>query len=208
MGTRGLLGFVADKREVFTYNHWDSYPEGLGLMVLGFLRQLVKDDAVESAARRVRELLVVDEHTPITPEMIERLKPWTDTGVGRAMHLADQPPDSWYQLGRKAQGDPDAILSAGVAEDSADFALDSLFCEWAYVIDFDEQVLEVYQGFQEQPPTAGRWVGKIDPEALERRSSLGSTYYPINQVAVFSLASLPIDDEFLDTVQGPSDAEG
>ena len=33
------------------------------------------------------------------------------------------------------------------------FAADSLFCEWAYVLDLDREVLEVYEGFQKKPTT-------------------------------------------------------
>jgi hypothetical protein len=34
--------------------------------------------------------------------------------------------------------------------DSKGFLSDSLFCEWAYIINLDKEVLEVYEGFQEE----------------------------------------------------------
>lgn len=71
MGTRGFVGFVVDGQEKIGYNHWDSYPGGLGLSVLTWLRSAVAD--VDRLTAKVRELRVVsDDETP-TDEDIERL---------------------------------------------------------------------------------------------------------------------------------------
>ena len=40
MGTRGVTGFVADGKWYVTYNHFDSYPEYLGMQVLNFAKKL------------------------------------------------------------------------------------------------------------------------------------------------------------------------
>lgn len=157
METRGFVGFVVDETAKITYNRWDSYPEGLGAKVAEFVHQLGADDAVKSAADRARQLKVVTNAVLPTDEQIAALAPWTDTGVG---NRADRP--DWYQVLRRTQGDPDAILSAGYIEDASDFPLDSLYAEWGYLIDFDAQQVEVYKGFQSDGPKAGRWAGKDD----------------------------------------------
>ncbi len=184
MSTRGLYGFVIDGTVKVTYNHSDSYPDWLGRNVLEFVRQLVKDGAVDSAAQRVHDLRVVTDETPVTDEDIETLRPWTNISVGSRRERPD-----WYQLLRDTQGNPDAILSSGYISDGADFALDSLFCEWGYVVDFDAGVLEVYRGFQKAQPTAGRWVG------TEQTGSSG--YWAINRVEAFPFAELPEVDDFI-----------
>ena len=41
--------------------------------------------------------------------------------------------------------------------DSADFLKDSLFCEWAYIINLSTKRLEVYRGFQVRKPSPNRY---------------------------------------------------
>ncbi len=146
MGTRGVMGFVVDGQEKLAYNHWDSYPSGTGVDVLKWLReQDATKLAVQAAAIRV-----IDGATPPTPEDVDRLAPWTDLGVSRGST------QDWYCLLRGTQGDMAAMTQAGVMEDAGTFPLDSLFCEWGYVVDLDAGTFEVYEGFQEKPHDAGQ----------------------------------------------------
>lgn len=186
MGTRGFITFVADGREVTSYNHFDSYPEGLGMSVLTWLRASL--DAFDVMRDRVKALRVVDDESKPSAEDIERLRKFADT------HVDDRRLDNWYVLLRETQGNPHAMLEAGVIEDASNFPLDSLFAEWGYVIDLDEMVFEVYEGFQEHPHRKGRFAGR---ELAERPDSSVGTYYPVKLVASWPLAELPSDDELL-----------
>lgn len=42
--------------------------------------------------------------------------------------------------------------------DSKEFLSDSLFCEWAYIINFDEEVFEIYKGFNKDESAYGRYA--------------------------------------------------
>lgn len=64
--------------------------------------------------------------------------------------------DENYSKYRAMQGDLAEMLRSGVMLDGHEFALDSLFCEWAYILDFDQNVLEVYRGFVKKQGT-GRY---------------------------------------------------
>jgi hypothetical protein len=178
MGTRGFIGFVVDGIEKIIYNHFDSYPGGLGIDVLEWLAnaELAK---TKDQARSLRMVKRGDEPTAAD---IQRLRRFADTGVSTGQL------DEWYVLLRKTQGDPALILEAGVAEDAIEFPKDSLFCEWGYLIDFDVDRLEVYRGFQHSSPSAGAWQGG-GPDK--------NGYYPVTLAASWPLSSLPTSEQFL-----------
>jgi hypothetical protein len=70
MGTRGFLGFVLQDKEYITYNHFDSYPSGLGDAVLQWLRGEVENGqaGLDSIRQRVAALtLITDEDAEPTP---------------------------------------------------------------------------------------------------------------------------------------------
>ncbi len=58
----------------------------------------------------------------------------------------------WYALLRHAQGNLNAYKHGlRYMIDNERFMQDSLFCEWAYVINLTDGVLEIYRGFQKTP---------------------------------------------------------
>jgi hypothetical protein len=176
MGTRGFVGFIIDGTEKITYNHWDSYPTGLGAQVVeAILSEHVTPDAV-------RELTMITDKVPPTPEEQRKLARWADTGVD------DGKLSNWYVLLRQTQGDIVAMLKAGYAEDASYFPLDSLFAEWGYILDMDTMTLEVYQGFQHSPHTAGRFASRTVTDEYARDNG----YYPCALIAVYPmLGGLP-----------------
>lgn len=181
MSTRGFIGFAVGGEVKIAYNHSDSYPDDLGRTTLGWLRALESSELEEYAARAAA-LRVVSPQSQPTDADIEALKNFYNPNVGGQ---SERP--TWYQLLREAQGAPGAMLRAGVIEDASTFPADSLFAEWGYVIDFDAQAFEVYQGFQKAPHAEGRFAA-MAPE--------NNGYFPVRLAASWPLKSLPTDAEF------------
>jgi hypothetical protein len=185
MGTRGLFGFQVDGLVKVGYNQYDSYPDGRGLQVLDFVRRNTTD-SVGPLIEKARRLKVVNDKINPTPADVVALQQYTNLEVS-AQSTAD-----WYCLTHHSHGDLQAILDCGYILDGADFAYDSLFCEWGYIVDLDNLCLDVYKGFNEAVPTEGIWAG-------DERHTRG--YYAINRVASFPFTSLPEPGAFLDQLE-------
>lgn len=209
MGTRGFVGFASGGKETFVYNHFDSYPSGLGLDVLTFANQVESWDAVREQAAGLKH---VSADVPPTQEDIDALAPWTNLSV------SERSTADWYCLLRETQGDIGAILTAGYAESAPAFPYDSLFCEWGYLFDLDLGILEVYEGFQKSVDPAGRfgrrysialnirtegtenYLGDLVPESAFRNE-----YKPVKLVAVYPLSALPSFDDMRALERGEDD---
>lgn len=211
MGTRGFITFVNGGVEKTTYNQFDSYPDGLGLTVLRQLQWKLgadlrdRDAAYVDGLARLRMLVerlrvVSQEATPVTSWDVGRLEGWTDTSVDTHDENGDRrTTPSWYQLLRGTQGDINEILSAGCMLDASEFPADSLFAEWGYIIDLDDEDLEVYEGFQQEAHDVGRFA---------KRKRAREAYAPVKRIASWPLNELPTDGEFLAATTGRTlDAE-
>ena len=197
MGTRGAWGFRVDGQDKLTYNHFDSYPDGLGrslLEQLGKRREARSSDWIENLKTQVRKLRIVHE-TDDEPSDADRdnLQEFCDPRVGSGG-------SGWYSLLRHTQGDMELTLRSGVMIDHNNFMLDSLFCEYAYVINLDESTIEMYKGFQTKPHTDGRYASNTPHE--DRKSA---EYYPVKLMATFPLTDIPHD--WMDKVDPPEDDE-
>lgn len=175
MGTRHLIAVYKDgKHRIAQYGQWDGYPEGQGRVVLEFL----KDEAAVWQLKTYR--LRDDEGVRfLTEDEIEKIG------------LEKNPLEHRPQLSRNLGADI-LHLAAKVDNlalvDSIQFAADSLFCEWAYVIDFDTNVLEVYKGFN-----------KLEPEGRFKdfKTEDDSEYRPITLIKTYDLGNLPSLGQFV-----------
>lgn len=140
MGTRGAFGIHRNGKTKATYNHYDSYPSGLGEDIVRSISQA----NVEKLNETFDNIILVSSDSKPTQEQIDECISYWDSGVSTGSTK------EWYSLLREAQGDLDAYVANGLKYmiDRQDFLKDSLFCEWAYIIDLDSNVLEIYKGFQ------------------------------------------------------------
>lgn len=110
--------------------------------------------------------------------------------------------DVWSDILKMVADSPDGLM----LQDDYMFAADSLFCEWAYVIDFDKNTFEIYQGFNNKPLDSSERFSGLYCKTNDKRDS-DDKYHPVKLVAAFSLSELPDTEEFLLECETP-DEEG
>lgn len=173
MGTRGCFGVRIDGVDKLLYNHFDSYPTGLGRDVARFARKVPKHSRALRGAARALRVIAPDAPPPSADEQ-QRLAKYADTTV------AEQSLASWYCLLRNTQGDLAAVLDAGVLIDARDFITDSLMCQYAYIVNFDQRRFEVYRGLQTKPHDKGRYAGSTPRSGYYACALIAS--YPLNKI--------------------------
>ena len=181
MGTRGIFGVRINGKDKITYNHFDSDPNWLGKCVVSDIRDVILPelDKYKQLAEAV-ELVSQSKHA--TKAEIEKYNITTKPDLG----VSEQSEDDWYCILRELQGCIAGSLQAGVMIDSHKFVKDSLFCEYGYMINFDENTFEVYEGFQKKKiKNGGRYHTK--------NSKSDEGYYPIALVTTFPLNDIPED---------------
>ena len=192
MGTRNLTVIVHNQEvKVAQYGQWDGYPDGQGLTLLAFLSSppftedlkkivLPKVRFQNEKDKKDKEMFLQSIGSKdgwMNMEQVEKYK------KKYPLHHRDVGGEILFKL-LESRFDEEIVLV-----NSYNFASDSLFCEWAYVIDYDTNTFEVYKGFN----TAGiseedRFFPLYDGE---------NDYYPVKIIASFPLDDLPDENEFL-----------
>jgi len=186
MGTRGAIGFFVNGKTKVTYNHFDSYPSGVGLDVLEFAEGNTWSDLTDMA----EGIEMLEQESNPSEELKEKAKQLGiyDDKVGL------QTDGDLYCLLHGAQGNLDTYAKLGAMVDDESFLGDSLFCEWAYIINVDDGVLEVYIGGNKKPDQEGRYAHfeEVDPPGYREE-----IYYGVVLVKEYPLDDLPDEKQFL-----------
>ena len=178
MGTRGAIGFRINGKDKIMYNHFDSYPSALGTDVVNFAKTILNNDSLR---KKIEELRAIKKDEAPSPEIIDKATKLDLIDLS----VSTQSLDDWYCVLRQAQGDLNKTLDIGIYEDNENFLLDSLFCEYAYIINFDEgeiPVIEFYKGFNKNRDAAGRYA---------KLSEQNTEYAGVRLVGKCSITNIP-----------------
>ena len=187
MGTRHLIAVQLDgEYKIAQYGQWDGYPEGQGMTTLHFLRSM-DEDKFKSALRN--SSFISDD---------ELMALWKQYGADDDGMVSLSDADRMKKDHPEYSRDTSADILQMVQEhpegmklhNQIGFAANGLFCEWAWVVDFDKHTFEGYRGFGSEPLTEqDRFYFLRD---LEQNG-----YSGVKLAAEWSLDNLPSDEDFL-----------
>lgn len=193
MGTRNLTCVYLDgKYRVAQYGQWDGYPEGQGMTCLHFLQRMDEE-------KFKKELLMIK---PMPKGYTEGIMDALGARNGlMTMEQAAKLRELFPEFHRNtAAGILQMIMDGDVGKylvNEIEFAADSLFCEWCYVIDFDRRTFEVYEGFNHKPLTEEDRFFFLEEKSKKSWRENDDQYHPVKLVKSWSLDALPTDEEFL-----------
>lgn len=185
MGTRNLTAVFHDgKFKVCQYGQWDGYPSVQGATVLNFLTTLFEKESFLSKLE--------NGFTPITYEECEKL---FNTPEGRPFLTRDTAAGI-LEIIQCSNGKFPLVLSE-------DFFADSLFCEWAYVIDLDKNELQVYKGLNKEKFSKSDRFYYLEKKARAFKNG----YHPVKLLKRYSLSDLPTVEVFVAELDPPTPEE-
>ena len=160
MGTRNLTVVYLDgEPKVAQYGQWDGYPSCAGEVLADEMKKIIFENGLGRLADNVRgcRFLTLKETVERYKSIgVEEGRQWIN-GEEAAAFKALYP-----QLDRDMGYDiVDYIYENGPQElsNSFDFAANTLSCEWAYVVDLDEETFSVYCGYGKTLGDQGHFAG-------------------------------------------------
>jgi hypothetical protein len=171
MGTRNLTMVIQNgQTKVAQYGQWDGYPEGQGATALKFL----KSSNLQHFTNQLQKCQFLKDSGGYPPSnFVDR----------------DHGAEILNEINNTNESEIKLI-------DSTNFAGDSVFCEWGYVVDFDTQTFEVYKGFNKIP------LVENDRFFFLQTDGGNHGHYPIKILEKFSLTDLPTLSKFLEICEG------
>ena len=162
MGTRGIFGLRKNGKDKCSYNHWDSYPSCLGETMVEY----IQTHTLEEMNNLYDKLIMVDEDfrtsqfTKFQREKYKNFMKKEDFFSHRYGEVCTSEDITMYQFLHEFQGNLkkyDEFPEIDLMIDSQNFIKNSLFCEWGYIINLDDNTLEIWKGFQQKSQKNNRY---------------------------------------------------
>jgi hypothetical protein len=162
MGTRGSVGFIANEKNYLTYNHFDSYPDGLGVDVIEFI---IKTNDWDDIKKNVIKLQKVNETDKCPDDLIPMYEQF---------HQHVSSGDDWYSYLRDLQGIEwiyhlDEIEHMCFMEGDIESIVKDCFIEYTYIINLDDMTFNFWSHGNKEPDVKIplQYVDKITTEDLD-----------------------------------------
>lgn len=203
MGTRNLTMVISKgETKIAQYGQWDGYPSGQGATVLDFLTRMYIVGFENEFKNQLDKCKFIDK------EKEKEIQAFLDElGCSDGWMNMDQSAKyvERYPLLSRDKGAEILNLVLDSEEETiwlnngSEFAADSLFCEWAYVIDMDNRRLECYCGFNKEKVDESERFHYLEEKIDNDPKASG--YRAIKHLKTFSFNALPEETVFVKTLE-------
>ena len=190
MGTRNLTQVIhKGKVRMAQYGQWDGYLQGVGKDIAKVLQKTTLKDLRSAISKCVF----------IDGKKVDGY--YRDAGSGGAEWVTMEVSDAFKLahplLHRDYSGGAALSVILKDAEskkrielqNQSDFAADSIFCQWAYVIDLDKKKVEIYRGYNTL------LLSKKDrffylqkrPNGIQKSKATGEMFYPVRLLRTYAI---------------------
>ena len=188
MGTRNLTCVQKDGELVVAkYCQWDGYPKGQGKIIIDFI------------AKKFDKKLFISKLANVKTISEKKLKSlWEKCGANSnsefvSLDVSDKFAKQYPHLHRDMGGTVLAFIQDSDGEvllqNDKEFAKDSLFCEYAYVLNLDTDSLDICNGFQKENPADSIFYNSKKYRPTKKKGD-GSVYYPIGFLMSIPFSSI------------------
>lgn len=207
MGTRNLTVVIKKAKPVVAqYGQWDGYPSGQGATVLNFL----KSTDLATFEKKLEKVHFINEDDQLNinlfMESIGSKDGWMNS------EQAEKYKAAYPYLSRDHGAEVLKLIMDApekesiILNDSTAFAADSLYCEWAYIINLDTRQLEVY-GWDNPEAGFENTFEKLakDPEyqkSFAEAVSSNDGYGIVQAVKSYAFDNLPEEKDFIKECEG------
>ena len=178
MGTRHLIIAIIDKKvKIAQYGQWDGYLQGQGIKVVDFIQEA----NLRLFKKRLRECMFLSSRS-----VRYRWKKVGAIGEWLTMEQSNKFRELYPELSRDTGAeilDLVHFYEKRKLVNAIGFAAESLFCEWAYVLNMDRNVLEIYKGFNSEPLKKRERFYNLQCNGPILSHDKKSKYYPIKCIA-------------------------
>jgi hypothetical protein len=202
VGTRNLTMVQKNNKLVVAqYGQWDGYPFGQGVKVLRFAKKISNELNRIKFEEQLKKCVYITEEK--RKELYESvLGPSYSKDGWITIEQSNKLANAFPTLHRDTCANILDIIFHSEDEiiyliDASDFAGDSVFCEWAYLINLDTNQLEVYRGFNEEPLEKS--------ERFYSTNTPNNGHYPIRFLHTYNIDNLPEERDFAILLENKAD---
>ena len=172
------------KPKLAQYNQFDGYPDHFGKNLLIQLKT-IDLDTLQEQIDKIR--FAGEKKSNQIMAFYEKIKSNTPKSVDDIFF--EKYPLMHRNTGPELLDNIMKLDKIVFAKNSSDFAGDSLFCEWAYIIDLDKETFETFKGFNKEPLNQQERFFKYQDKNAE--------YKPVRLSLSYDLDNLPTVEDYL-----------